>query len=82
MSKLELSLIDYADYTNVNDISNALLKDIRKQSSNNQVPIPVPIHEIAMSLDIASIDPIPPEVKSVEGILYNQGWQCFIFYNI
>lgn len=81
MSKLELSLIDYADYTNVNDISNALLKDIRKQSSNNQVPIPVPIHDIAMSLDIASIDPIPPEVKSFEGILYKQGWQGFIFYN-
>ncbi len=45
MSKLELSLIDYADYTNVNDISNSLLRNIRKQSLNNQVPIPVPIHD-------------------------------------
>ena len=30
MSKLELSLINYADYTSVNDISNALLRDIRQ----------------------------------------------------
>ncbi len=43
MLEFELSLIDYADFTNVNDISNALLKDIRSQSSANQIPIPVPI---------------------------------------
>lgn len=57
MLKLELSLMDYADYTNVNDISNALLRDIRKQSLNNQVKIPVNITEIATCLDIVSIAP-------------------------
>lgn len=81
MSKLELSLMDYSDYANVSDISNALLRDIRQQSLNNQVPIPVPIHDIAMSLDIASIDPIPPKVDGVEGILFKKDWQGFIFFN-
>lgn len=54
MPDFELSLIDYADFTNVSDISNALLKDIRRQSPVNQVPIPVPINNIALSLDISS----------------------------
>jgi hypothetical protein len=29
MLEFELSLIDYADFTNVNDISNALLKILK-----------------------------------------------------
>ena len=81
MLEFELSLIDYADFTNVNDISNALLKDIRSQSSANQIPIPVPINSIALSLDIGSIDPLPTEINSFEGMLYKKDWQGFIFFN-
>ncbi|ENW10017.1 hypothetical protein F928_03125, partial [Acinetobacter pittii ATCC 19004 = CIP 70.29] len=81
MLEFELSLIDYADFTNVNDISNALLKDIRSQSLANQVPIPVPINSIALSLDIGSIDPLPTEINSFEGMLYKKDWQGFIFFN-
>lgn len=79
MSNLELSRIDYADYTSVNNITDALLKDIRKQSPSKQVSIPVPIHTIASCLDIVSIEPL--STQSFEGMLLKKDWQGFIFYN-
>lgn len=79
MFNLELSLIDYADYTSVNNITDALLKDIRKQSPSKQVSIPVPIHTIASCLDIVSIEPF--STQSFEGMLVKKDWQGFIFYN-
>ena len=81
MDNLKLSRMEYGDYTNVKDISSALLKDIRMQSLDNKVPIPVPIDSIAMSLDIASIDPLPSKIKSFEGVLLKKDWQGFIFFN-
>lgn len=79
MSNLELSLIDYADYTSVNNITDALLKDIRKQSPSKQISTPVPIHTIASCLDIVSIEPL--STQSFEGMLLKKDWQGFIFYN-
>ncbi len=79
MLKLELSLMDYADYTNVNDISNALLRDIRKQSLDNQVKIPIDISEIATCLDIVSIAPLTTD--GFEGAIVKKDGQGFIFYN-
>ena len=79
MLKLELSLMDYADYTNVNDISNALLKDIRKQSLDNQIKIPIDISEIATCLDIVSIAPLTTD--GFEGAIVKKDGQGFIFYN-
>lgn len=79
MSNLDLYLIDYADYTNLNDISNALLNDIRKQSINNKVPIPVPIKQIATCLDIVSISPLT--TNGFEGAIIKKDGQGFIFFN-
>lgn len=78
MNKLDLSLMDLADFTNVSGIASNLLQQIRNQCGGN-VPIPVPIEEIALSLEIEEVKPIL--TNSFEGMLVIAEDRGFIFFN-
>jgi Zn-dependent peptidase ImmA (M78 family) len=78
MNKLDLSRMDLADFTNVSGIASNLLQQIRNQCGGN-VPIPVPIEEIALSLEIEEISSMPTE--SFEGMLVITDERGFIFFN-
>lgn len=61
-----LSLMDLADETRPKDIAKSILKMLREQFEG-RLPIPIPIEEIAILLEINNI--IYQEFKSIDGML-------------